>query len=128
MEYMILIGFVTIMTIPLIILYYTFIQESGDDINSAQIKQVAKKIVEASESVYYLGEPSQSVFRLKIPNGIMSSDLSNNELVFKMITKSGQSDIVENSPVNITGSLPIAEGIYTITVKSKQDHVEVSYK
>ena len=128
-EYMMIIGFATIITIPLIIIYYTFIQESGDEINSVQILQISKKIVDAAESVYYLGEPSQTILKVNIPGNIASADLSSGyEVVFKIKTKSGESDIVWNSNVNITGSLPINKGTYTITVKAVSDHVEVSYK
>ena len=127
-EYMFLIGFATIITIPLIIIYQTFVYESTEEISSTQINQVAKKVVDAAESVYYLGEPSQTSLRVNIPNNIASVDLSAGyEVVFKINTRSGTADIVQNSAVNITGDLPIAKGTYTITVKAVSDHVEVSY-
>jgi len=49
------------------------------------------------------------------------------EIVYKIKTSAGESDIVQNSAVNITGSLPANPGTYTITVKAVSDHVEVSY-
>lgn len=128
-EYMVIIGFVTIITIPLIIIYHTFVKDSREEISSNQILQLAKKIVDASESVYYHGEPSQTAIRVNVPDGITAVDLSYGyELVFKIQTGGGSSDIVQRSLVNITGSLPIDEGIYTITVKAISNHVEVSYK
>ena len=36
-EYMVIIGFVTVITIPLIIIYHSFIQDSNDEISSTQI-------------------------------------------------------------------------------------------
>ena len=128
-EYMFLIGFVTVITIPLIIIYYTFSQESSEEITSSQIMQVAKKVVDAAESVYYLGEPSQTTLKVNIPDNIVLANLSAGyEVVFKIKTRSGKSDIVQNSNVNITGSLPTNKGTYTITIKAVSDHVEVSYK
>ena len=56
-EYLVIIGFVTVITIPLIIIYYTFTQQSNDEITSSQISQISKKIVDAAESVYYEGSP-----------------------------------------------------------------------
>ena len=127
-EYMMIMGFVTIITIPLIIIYYNFTQDSNDEIISTQINQVAKKVVDAAESVYYLGEPSQTNLRVNIPDNIVMANLSAGyEVVFKIRTKAGRADIVQNSPVNITGSLPTNKGTYTITIKAKSDHVEVSY-
>lgn len=131
-EYMMIIGFVTIITIPLIIIYHTAMQDFGDEINSAQINQVAKKVVDAAESVYYLGEPSQTILKINIPDNIVLANLSAGyEIFFKIRTKTGISDIVRNSFVNITGDLPIKKGTYTITIKAVTDptsHVEVSYK
>ena len=128
-EYMVIIGFVTIITIPLVIIYQSLIQESSEDISSYQIMQIAKNIVHESETVYYLGEPSQSTIKINMPGNIVLANLSYGyELVFKIKTKTGESDIVQNSAVNITGSLPTSQGLYTLTVKAKEDHVEVSYK
>lgn len=128
-EYMFLIGFATVITIPLIIIYQSFTQDSNDEISSLQINQIGKKIVDAAESVYYLGEPSQTTLRVNIPNNIVLADLSAGyEVVFKIKTRSGQSDIVHSSSVNITGSLPVNKGTYTITVKAISDYVNVSYR
>ena len=134
-EYMFLIGFATIITIPLIIIYQSFIQDSNDEIISSQIIQVAKKVIDAAESVYYLGEPSQTTLKVNIPNNVVAVDLEKGsletgyyEVIFSISTKSGIAEIVQNSAVNITGSLPIAKGTYTITVKAMTDYVEVSYR
>jgi len=128
-EYMIIIGFVTIITIPLIIIYYTFTQESGDEINSVQIQQIARNIISAAESVYYLGEPSQTTLKVNMPGNVVLANLSAGyEVVFKMQTKSGEVDIVQNSAVNISGKLPTSKGFYTITVKAKSNYVNVSYR
>ena len=127
-EYMMLIGFVTVITIPLIIIYHTFTQESNEEISSSQINQIAKSVVDAAESVYYLGEPSQTTIKINMPGNIILANLSGNEVVFKVKTKTGNSDIVQSSSVNITGSLPTNIGSYTITVKAKPNYVEVSYR
>ncbi len=128
-EYMFLIGFATVITIPLIIIYQNFNQESRDEISSAQIQQVANEIIDAAESVYYLGEPSQTTLKVNIPGSVVSADLSAGyEVVFRIRTKAGETDMVQNSAVNITGSLPTNKGTYTITVKAVSDHVEVSYR
>ena len=128
-EYMMIIGFATIITIPLIIIYYTFTQESGDEINSVQILQISKKIVDAAESVYYLGEPSQTTIRVNIPSNVILANLSAGyEVVFRLKTKAGEVDIVQNSAVNITGSLPTNKSTYLITVEAKSNYVNISYR
>ena len=129
MEYMLLIGFVTVMTIPLIIIYFTFTQQSGDEIRSTQVLEISKKIVDAAESVYYLGEPSQTTLRVNIPSNIVDINLSSGkEIIFKIKTGSGIVDIVQSTSVNITGSLPTNKSYYRITLKAKSNYVEASYK
>jgi uncharacterized protein (UPF0333 family) len=128
-EYMLILGFVTVITIPLILIYHSFTIESNDEIASSQTIQVARKIVDAAESVYYLGEPSQTTLKVNMPDNVVLANLSTGQgIIFKIKTKSGKSDIVQSSSVNITGSLPTEKGLYTITVEAKSDHVEVSYK
>ena len=128
-EYMVIIGFVTVITIPLIIIYYNFIQESNDEITSAQISQIAKKIVDASESVYYIGEPSQTTLRVNVPDGVVSANLSSGkEVVFRIRSGTGEADIVQTTSVNISGSLPTKKGTYAITIKAMPDYVNASYK
>ena len=128
-EYLFVIGFTTLITIPLILIYYSFTGESNQEITSSQTLQIAKKVVDAAESVYYLGEPSQTILKVSIPDNVIAANLSGGyEVVFKMKTALGTSDIVQSSSVNITGSLPTNRGTYTVTVKAKSDYVEVSYK
>ena len=127
-EYMIIIGFVAVVTIPLIIIYYTFTQDSNEQIVSSQLSQVVKTVVDSAESVYYFGEPSQTNFRINIPDNVLVANLSNNEVIFKIRTRSGESDILQSSLVNISGSLPTKKGTYTVTVKAISNYVNVSYK
>ena len=127
-EYMVIIGFVTVITIPLILIYHTFVQESNDEITSTQVSQIAKKIVDAAESVYYMGEPSQTSLRVNIPDNVVVANASNYEVIFQIRTKSGVADIVQSSSVNVTGSLPTNRSTYLITVKAVSNYVNVSYR
>ena len=127
-EYMIIIGFVTVITIPLIIIYHSFIQESNDEITSTQVSQIAKKIVDAAESVYYMGEPSQTSLRVNIPDNVITANASNYEVLFQIKTKSGVVDIIQSSSVNITGSLPTNRSTYIITVRAISNYTHVTYR
>lgn len=127
-EYLVIIGFVTVITIPLVVIYYSFVQDSSDEIASTQIIQIAKKVVDAAESVYYLGAPSQTTLRVNIPNNVVLANLSDYEVVFKIKTKAGLVDIVQSSNVNITGSLPTKMSTYLITIKAESNYVNVTYR
>lgn len=128
-EYMVIIGFVTVITIPLIIIYYTFIQESNEEIASSQISQISKKIVDAAESVYYIGEPSQTALRINMPDNVILANLSSGkEVVFRVRIGTGEADIVQTTSVNISGSLPTKKGTYAVKIKAMPDYVNASYK
>ena len=128
-EYLVIIGFVTVITIPLIIIYYTFTQESNEEITSSQMSQISKKIVDAAESVYYIGEPSQTTLRMNIPDNVLSANLSSGkEVVFQVRSGTGKADIVQTASVNISGNLPTNKGAYIVTVKAMPDYVNVSYR
>ncbi|MBL7055210.1 hypothetical protein ISS05_05635 [Candidatus Woesearchaeota archaeon] len=127
-EYLMILGFSSVIIIPLILIYYDYTATSNDEIISRQINQIAQKVVDAAESVYYLGEPSQTNLKVHIPNQIAEATIEQERtIVFKMKTKAGISDIVQISSVNLTGSLPITQGIHFITVKAEQGKVTLSY-
>ena len=125
-EYMLIMGFAALMTIPLLIIYYTYTFDSTDTVTTSQAMQIARKIVDASESVYYLGKPSQTTLKLNFPDRIDSTNLSNKEVVFKIKTKSGVTDIVQVSSVNMSGSLPITQGIHIVTIKAEEGSVKIT--
>ena len=125
-EYMLIMGFAALMTLPLLLIYYTYTSESSDTVATSQAMQIARKIVDASETVYYLGKPSQTTLKLNFPERIESTNLSNYEVVFKIKTKNGITDIVQVSSVNITGTLPTSQGIHVITIKAEEGNVKVT--
>ena len=127
-EYLLVIGFVAIITVPLIILYYKFTTDASDEIITSQINQIARKIVDSAESVYFLGNPSQTTIKVYMPNKIIGASLDNKEVVFNVTTRAGISEIVQVSSVDLTGELPITPGIYSIILKARESDVEISYK
>jgi hypothetical protein len=125
-EYMMIIGFATMVTIPLILIYYNYSAESTDLVSTGQAMNVARKIVDASEAVYYLGEPSQTTLKVNFPTNIYIVNLTGKEVLFKMQVKNGLTDIVQLSSVNITGNLPSSQGVKIITVTARTGYVEVT--
>ena len=127
-EYLLIIGFVTLITIPLVFIFFKYTAETSNEIVNLQVNQIANKIVDAAESVYFLGEPSQITIRVSIPGHIVGVSLDNREVVFNVGSISGISEIVKVSSVDLTGDLPTTQGIYSITLKARSTGVEISYK
>ena len=124
-EYMLIIGFAMLMTTPLLLIYYTYSSDSSDSVATGQALQIARTIVDSSESVYYLGRPSQTTLKLNFPDRIDSINVSGRELVFKMKTRSGITDIVQVSAVNISGNLSKSQGIHVLTIKADDGYVKI---
>lgn len=127
-EYMLIMGFSALMTLPLLLIYYTYSSESGDTVATSQALQIARRIVDASESVYYLGKPSQTTLKLNFPDKIKKIRLENYELIINVSTKTGIAEIVQVSSVNISGDLPTSQGIHIITIKAEEGYVQVTSK
>ena len=125
-EFMLIIGFATLMTIPLLFIYYTYTSDSSDAVATSQALQIARKIVDASESVYYLGRPSQTTLKFNFPDKIYSTNLSNREVVIKIKITNGITDIVQISSVNMSGTLPKTSGVHIITLKAEDGYVQVT--
>ena len=121
-----IIGFATLITVLLLVIYYTYSSDSSDSVATSQALQIARKIVDSSESVYYLGKPSQTTLKLNFPDKIHSTNLSDKEVVFKIKTKNEVTDIVQLSSVNMNGSLPTTQGIHIITIKAEDGYVKIT--
>jgi len=124
-EYMLIIGFATLITLPLLLIYYSYSSDTSDSVAASQALQIARKIVDASESVYYLGKPSQTTLKINFPEKIKGASLNNYEVVFNVSTANGIAEIVQGSSVNISGSLPTTSGIHIITVKAEDRYVKI---
>ncbi len=126
MEYLIIIGFVAIITIPLVVIFQQHSKQTSEGIASAEIYQISKRISDAAETVYYLGKPSKTTLKVYFPSGIISVSVSNNEIVFRMPVSGQEDEIVMYSPVNISGNLTTHEGIHHISVENQGGYIWVS--
>ena len=118
--------FPVVVTLPVILIYYNYSIQTSQTVAINQAVQIARKIVDSSESVYYLGKPSQTTLKVNFPEGINSINMSNKEVVIQIKTKEGLSDVVEISSINITGSLPTSKGIHFLTIKAEANYVNVT--
>ena len=126
MEYLIIVGFVAAITIPLIIIFTTHSTEINEHIISNQADTIASRVVDSAKSVYYLGESSRVTFRVYMPKKVTGITIGNNEVVFYIKKLNGIDEIVKYCPVPINGTISYTTGIHDIVVESKGDYVWVS--
>jgi uncharacterized protein (UPF0333 family) len=126
MEYMILVGFLVVVTIPLILVYNTQYKGTSQQIISNQADQLGQKIVDTAESIYYLGQPSKTMIKVYMPQQIENITISNDEIVFRVRVSKGVDEIVKLSSVPINGTLIPSAGMHYITIQSVGSYVNIS--
>jgi len=126
MEYIIIVGFILVILIPLTLIFYEHTSSTNEQVITSQVNKIAKKVVDSAESVYYLGEPSKTRIKVYMPTNVEDVIINNYEIVFKVKTRGGITDISQLSSVNISGSIAITPGIHYINIESRGDYVWVS--
>ena len=122
-EYIIIVGFVVVIVIPLLIIFYNFSGETKDEITTNQLSKISRKVVDEAESMHYLGENSKTTIKVYMPTNVKGAKIQSNEVYFNVSTSKGFIDIEFPSPVNISGSIPNTSGVHMIKVESKGDYV-----
>jgi hypothetical protein len=126
MEYMILVGFLVIITIPLILVYNAQYKGTSMQIVTNQADQIGQKIADTAESIYYLGQPSKTTIKVYMPQQIQSITIQSNEIIFMVDTGKGIGEVVKMSSVPINGTLKSTAGMHYITVQSAGSYVNIS--
>lgn len=126
LEYMIIIGFALIITLPLLVIFFSNSSELTENVNTHQAKKIVREVVSAAEKVYYLGEPSQAVVRINMPGGVEDVIIRNKEFLLKVQFRTSITDIYEVSSVNLTGSISSTSGIKNILVQAHEDFVNIT--
>lgn len=134
MEYLLVAGFAFVITIPIIIAFYLQSGNINDDINMNQINQIGRKIIDASESVFYLGSPSQTTLKVYMPPRIsqisvgrdVAGVVEGRELVFFVETQSAPKEVVITSRVLMRGNISSSSGIHHIQIRADQTYVNIT--
>ncbi|HLC78571.1 MAG TPA: hypothetical protein VJH92_05590 [Candidatus Nanoarchaeia archaeon] len=125
-EYLMVVGFVTLAVISVISLALFYSAQIKDRIRLNQIENFATQLVNSAESVFFAGEPSKSTIRLYIPDGVKSIEINSDHVFVTTIIGNGINTRVYESKVPLNGSIGnVAEGIRKITLEAKQDFVDI---
>lgn len=127
-EYTAVVGFALLMIIPLVVVFFLQSGDLTDKVNMNQANQIGIRIVDAAESVYYVGQPSKTILKVYMPNHVEKINISNREIVFDVETINGMKVIVRTASVNITGNISTENGIQQIIVEAKEGYVDIRNK
>lgn len=125
MEYLLTVGFLTIVIISTLGIAFYHSNTMQDIIKTRQVSNMAQKIISASESVHYSGEPSKSTISIFVPESIRNITIINNTLVINYTLSSGHNSRAFESNVPISGSLPQTSGTKNLEITAKSDTVNI---
>ena len=128
LEYMLLIGFVTLAISIVLITAYFYINFSKDRIKENQVENFSGKIISSAESVFFSGEPSQTTITIYIPSGVEDINFNAKELEITYITSSGTNKVSFSSRVNLSGEINKLEGTKILIIKALENEVLITQK
>ncbi len=121
MEYLFVMGFALLLALPLIVLYFTQTAQLRDQVASASIERAATQIVDAADTVYYLGAPSSRTITVDLPADVESVSLRGTSVTFTVSSSHGDYEQNGWSAANLTGSFGVTEGPHTLVVAALPD-------
>ena len=126
-EFITIFGFIFLMMIPLIIVFFDQSHSVQDNIAQNHIRNIARKIADEAESMYYLGEPSKTTIKTEFPERIQEIVIENRTILFRyMNSKNTIQDVLVLSMVNLTGNLSVSPGIHYIHVIADGGFVKIN--
>ena len=126
MEYMLVVGFMFAILVPLLMLYANTQQETQSAIAEGQALRFANTIRDAAERVYYAGEPAQETLLLTLPNGVEGARFDNTTIVYTLRGADGLYDLAISGLAPLNGTLPTRAGQYRVVVKAANETVYVT--
>jgi len=129
MEYMVVVGFTLLMLLPIIAIYGIEKESMREQVNLRQAQNIARKIVDASETTYYLGKPARTTLKIYMPPDVVDVTFDNREVVFFMQAGSSVTEVPPPvSSVNLSGNISLRQGIQYIEIAADVYQVNISNK
>jgi len=125
-EYMIIVGFVTLAIATVLVLAVYYSDQLEDRIRLNQVENFATQLVNSAESVFFSGEPSKTTVRLYLPDGVQGIGINSDDIIINVAVSSGQNIRAYHSRVPLQGSITPTQGTKKITLQATEDHVQIS--
>lgn len=125
-EYMLVLGFMFMMLVPLIVLYANTQRDTSETLIEGQARSVGVAIRDAAERVYYAGEPSQERVEVYFPDNVRAAVLLNSTIVFTITSSHNPYNLTIAGVAPLAGALKTHQGIHVVTVRAENGVVQVS--
>jgi uncharacterized protein (UPF0333 family) len=114
LEYILL---VSIILVVLIALFHYSSTTSGGKISYNQAEDAITSIAKAADDVYALSPGSKKLVWVSIPGGVSFSSVNGTEIMLRLNTAGGESDIWRRTKGAVVGTIPTTRGTYQIAVE-----------
>lgn len=130
MEFLLVVGFAFLMTIPLIVIFYQQSQSINTEVSASQIDKVASEVRDAADEVYYLGSPSKKTISIFMPEGVNGVSFVNNtdgaSINFNVNSPDGDYEVVKwVASKNLSGNIGNFEGIHCIAAFACANYISI---
>lgn len=125
-EYLLIVSFALFVLIPVALMLFTNSQTTSDQAAILQAQQSAKRVVDTVSTVYSLGPPTSMQVSIIVPPKVNSSVVGSREVGWTILTSNGPVDVIEISPVDIVGALPLIAGTHLINITAQNNSVSIT--
>ncbi len=127
-EFLILVSFFLLLTIPLISLVYLRTAGTAQDASLEQAQQTLRDLSSACDSAYIQGNGSVEKITVVFPQSVQELSANGQELWFRISVSGGQTDVtyLGMANVSIAGKIGSEAGPHTLTVRSLGKEVEIT--
>jgi hypothetical protein len=126
-EYVTIMGFALLLTIPLIVIFYSNTESSQDRVDVAQAERIVRRLAETADHMHNLGEPSFTTVRAYIPEGVSSITIQDQSIIFTIEREGNlQGEVVGVSQADLSGSISAEPGIHYIRIEAVGDEVVIA--
>ena len=115
------VGFSLLLIMPLVVIFFDQSNTLTDEINAAQVENIATKIMNGAEEVFLLGPPSKQVVRAQFPQQITDIAIDSSSITFTLTMGSTSWSFTKDAtlPVNLSGSLKTHPGLHYISIQAQ---------
>jgi len=126
MEYILITAFSLLVAIPLIVLFFQYSQKYNDEVTLNQANKVMDEILNAAETVYYLGEPSQKTITVYFPKDIKEVLFNYGYFSFTVYRGDNIYTIYRTSHINFTGNITTTPGAKNLKIRAVNNTVLIT--
>lgn len=123
MEYLMIMGIAMLMLVPLFSLVSSYTYRSKVDLRINSMQDSLQNLADSSDMVYSQGYPAKITTDFYIPEGIVSTNVTEHHFLARVQTDAGPTDLASHTGANLTGSLPDSPGSYSVEVQMTEGGV-----